>query len=371
VKTMRPQPLRLALLFGLFAVLFAGCSHLGRSGRANSLGSKQSAAGWSTASSDSSGQTDRMPADADTDAAPGPPKTSTAEGEFAMARLCERRGETEQAETVYHALLKKAPRDARIYHRLAVLAVQKGDFVNAEEHFRVALSLAPPTAELLSDAGYCYYLQQKLPQAEAILKEALKLEPTYATAANNLGLVLGAEGRYRESMELFRRSNTEAEAYANMAYVLAQRGEMARAEQTYIRALTLNSTMRAAAQAVLQINQRAKTQAKFAADNAAPASRGEPQGESDQGSEPTSVPNGVEAAVVLLPPPPASESRQASKPNTTPPDAAGQGPQIVGADATAMPVEPPTAEVVVEGAADSAKRSPSESVSGVVENRSN
>ena len=64
-------------------------------------------------------------------------------------------GRERTAKQSYRALLKKAPQDARLHHRLGVLAVQKGDFAEAEEHFRAAKSLAPPTAELLSDIGYC------------------------------------------------------------------------------------------------------------------------------------------------------------------------------------------------------------------------
>jgi Flp pilus assembly protein TadD len=205
------------------------------------------------------------------------------EGQFAMARLCERRGESEQAEQIYNALLQKVPQDARLHHRLGAMAMKKGDFVQAEERLRMARTLAPPTAELLSDIGYCCYLQQELPEAEEALKEALNLEPTCATAVNNLALVMGREGRFQESLDLFKRTNTEAEAYANLAYVLAQNGETAQAKSMYLRALTLDNTMRVAAQAMLQIEEREQVQAKLTSGRPEPPSVASPQ----QAAQPT------------------------------------------------------------------------------------
>jgi len=199
------------------------------------------------------------------------PQDASLDGQIALARLCERRGENEQAEGLYRALLKKAPRDPRPHHRLAVMAVQKNDLAQAEEHFRAARSLAPPSAELFSDLGYCYYLRHQLKEAEDILNQALKLEPNHAAAVNNLALVVGAQGRFDESLALFKRANSEAKAYANLAYVFAQHGELAWAEETYSRALTLDNKMRAAAQAMLQVAERRQAQERLASAAREPA----------------------------------------------------------------------------------------------------
>ena len=190
------------------------------------------------------------------------PGADLIEGQLALARLCERRGEVDQAEEYYNGLLKKTPQDARPHHRLAILAVQKGDFARAEEHYRVALAAAPNDVELLSDVGYTLYLQRRLPEAEACLRRALTLEPTHASATNNLALVVGTEGRFDEALMLFKRANPEAEAYANLAYVMAQNGQTARAQDTYLKALTLDQNLRVAAQAMLQVADRGQAQAQ-------------------------------------------------------------------------------------------------------------
>ncbi|MCR4414511.1 MAG: tetratricopeptide repeat protein, partial [Thermoguttaceae bacterium] len=124
--------------------------------------------------------------------------------QMAMARLCERRGEQDQAEAIYQGLVAKYPQDPTPHHRLGVLAVQKGKFAEAEAHFRTAERLAPPSADLLSDLGYMYYLQHRLPESEATLRQALVRDPQHMAATNNLALTVGAQGRFDEALTLFR-----------------------------------------------------------------------------------------------------------------------------------------------------------------------
>jgi Flp pilus assembly protein TadD len=286
--------------------------------------------------------------------------------EFALARLCERRGETKEAERIYRALLRWAPKDARLYHRLGMLAVQKGNFPQAEEHFRKAKSLAPPTVELLSDIGYCYYLQLRLPEAEKALGDALTLDPTNAAALNNLALVMGRERRFEEALDLFKRSNNEPEAYANLAYVLAQNGERGRAKQVYLHALTLDNSMRAAAQAMLQVGNHAPADLRVAAAGVRPLPTKSPDGKpgprlkkagpdavalpapspaNDPGGRPEAAGKGTD--VVLLDPPPTGESGR------RPDGAPASSPQAISGS-----VEPCSAEVVVESSPASAVASP-------------
>jgi Flp pilus assembly protein TadD len=251
---------KLRLCVGLCCAALSGCAGLKWTEDGGSLAAK-SADGSIAASMDSAPVASPGASSDSTSgsAKEGDPKADKLEGQFALARLCESRGEAKQAEQYYTALLKKAPKDARIHHRLGVLAMKKGDFARAEERFQAAKSLAPPSAEMLCDIGYCNYLQQKLTEAESAIEESLKLEPTNATALNNLALVRGRQRRYQEALELFKRTNKEAESYANMGYVFAQNGETEQAKQMYLRALTLDNKMKAAAEAILQIDRREKT----------------------------------------------------------------------------------------------------------------
>ncbi len=178
----------------------------------------------------------------------------------AFARLCERHGQTEQARQTYQSLLKTDPRMQTPLHRLAVMSARQGKFDEANQYFEKALAAGAPTAELLSDHGYCLYLEDRLPEAEQELRDAMTLDPQYKAAKVNLGLVLGQQERLGESFAAFKDAVGEAQAYANLAYVHAQRNDFQQAEMLYSRALSTNPEMRSAALALVQLNDAKKRQ---------------------------------------------------------------------------------------------------------------
>ncbi|MCL6504102.1 MAG: tetratricopeptide repeat protein [Pirellulales bacterium] len=187
---------------------------------------------------------------------PGPKSVGRAErreATLACARLCERHNDAAQARRIYQALIKENPKQVEPYHRLAVLAAKEGNFAEADAYFQKALAAGPATAELLSDMGYALYLQDRLAEAEKALRRAVELEPNYLAAHNNLGLVLGQQGKFEAAMTAFRKGGSEAQAHANLAYVHATRGELDLAEKQYSRALSLDQELRPAAEALLQV----------------------------------------------------------------------------------------------------------------------
>ena len=336
----------LALWLGLSGIAISGCANMKWPADAWPFHSEPAGAASSTPAPGPQQAPASAPApEAGPSVAPGGGPNGVLDNEIAMARLCERRGETDDARQMYCTLLKKFPQDPRLHHRLAVLAVQKSSFSEAEEHFRAARSRAPAGAELLNDMGYCCYLQGKFKEAEDLFRQALKADannPAAITmATNNLGLAVGAQGRLDESLSLFKRVNSEAEAFANLAYVLAQTGQGARAQQMYLRALTLDNTMRAAAQAMLQVAERSQAWAEVAAANrqpppatptAAPAVVGTlaPAGRPDPGPETPPAPVRSAEARSGLP----AANRQ---PPPAPPAAA---PAVVGTSAPASRPDP-------------------------------
>ena len=205
------------------------------------------------------------------------PKPSLGADQVALGRLCERSGEVEQARQLYQLVLKKNPQSAAAHHRLAVLACKQQQFEEADRHFQQALALEPNDANLLSDLGYALYLQNRLPEAEAQLRRAVEADPQLASAQNNLGLVLGQQRRYGESLAMFRRAGSEAEAYANLAFVHAQQGNLEPAEALYSQSLTHNNRLRPAAHGLLQVAQRKRLLQSRGLPNEAALAQGEPR----------------------------------------------------------------------------------------------
>lgn len=178
------------------------------------------------------------------------------EADFKLARILERRNQPQRAMQAYRVLLQHNPADARVYHRLGVIAAREGHLDQAEQYLKQAQQLGLHSADLLADLGYLYYLQHRLDVAEQYLQQALKADPGHKRAAVNLGLVLGSQGKFDQALAMFRRSGDDAAAYANLAYVCTQLGQMDRAIQYYDMALSLNKNLRPAAEALAQIGQR-------------------------------------------------------------------------------------------------------------------
>jgi len=190
---------------------------------------------------------------------------------YAEARILERRRDFATAERMYRELLVKNPQSRDCYHRLAVMASVQNKFDEANSLYQSALACGNPTADLWSDIGYCYYLQQQLPHADQALRQALAIEPQHRAALNNLALTVGESGNLDEAYRLFRQGNKESEAEANFAYLCAQCGDLQRAQHHYSRALSFDPEMRVAAQAMLQVTQRMQMAQQDAAFTAAKA----------------------------------------------------------------------------------------------------
>ncbi|MCH5374664.1 MAG: tetratricopeptide repeat protein, partial [Planctomycetes bacterium] len=94
----------------------------------------------------------------------------------AFARLHERRGEVKQAEEMYRQLSLKDPDMVEPNHRLGVIKAKQGDFEAANACFQAALNSDPHNVELLVDAGYAFYLQNRFNEAEQLYKEAWDFE---------------------------------------------------------------------------------------------------------------------------------------------------------------------------------------------------
>jgi Flp pilus assembly protein TadD len=174
---------------------------------------------------------------------------------YNMAQVAEREGQLRTAAEQYQALMAKDRKDHRYPHRLGVVQLRLGEHAEGVANLEHAAKLKPTDADVLNDLGFAYLEAGELKAAEEQFRAALSLNPNDKRAINNLGLCAGFDGRLEEAYQLFRRVGSEAEAQANVAYILVQRGEIPRALERYNRALTLNPELRPAAEALVQLAQ--------------------------------------------------------------------------------------------------------------------
>jgi len=231
--------------------------------------------------------------------------------QLSLARLTERHGQAEQARQIYKAILRDNPDNQTSYHRLAILSAEDGDMEGAAQNFEKAVVLGDPSSDLLRDYGYLLYLQHRLEDAERATRDALAKNGRNKAARNNLGLILGEQGRFDEALAEFRQGGGEAEAQANMAYAYTLVGDFASAEMHYHRALEIDTSLKPAAEGLIQLSELRKRRMSSARAELA-AAHG-PENFNSNASEST---RRLEAAVIgsirerQLPPRPQQGPRQ-------------------------------------------------------------
>src|SRR5690606_32125088 len=122
----------------------------------------------------------------------------------------------------------------------AVVADKQRRYREAQALYSEAIRLHGPDAELFNNLGYSFYLQGNLRKAEAAMLKAVALQPANPRFRNNLGMVYGHQGRHDLAMEQFRRAGSDADAYYNLAFVLASQDNVEGAKECFRRALAVD-----------------------------------------------------------------------------------------------------------------------------------
>lgn len=96
---------------------------------------------------------------------------------------------------------------------------QLGRHEEARRYYASALKIAPEEPSVLSNLGMSYVLSKDLPQAESVLRRAYQRGASDARVRQNLGLVIGLQGRFAEAEALVKADLPPDEAEANVAYL--------------------------------------------------------------------------------------------------------------------------------------------------------
>jgi Flp pilus assembly protein TadD len=161
-----------------------------------------------------------------------------ADVKIAYGRNLEKRGATDQAQTLYYEALKLDPDRADACARLGVLYDQQCKFDEANAWHHKAVTAQPKNADFHCNLGYSLYLQGGFTEAEQSLRQCLALAPEHARGHNNLGMILARTDRTQEALAEFRRAGcSEADAQINLAYALTLEGHEVEARASYERAL--------------------------------------------------------------------------------------------------------------------------------------
>lgn len=171
-----------------------------------------------------------------------------------FAKAHEREGDLPKAEETLRSMLKADPNDIDAKHRLGVILVRRARIQEGVELLEEAAASRPRDVAIRNDLGYAYLTDGKLEEAEVQFRAALDISPKHTQSINNLGLALSYQGRMQEAYSLFRQTMSEAEAFANLGYAHAQRGEVELAMERYSQALSRDPSLRSAADGIIQVS---------------------------------------------------------------------------------------------------------------------
>src|SRR5262249_26577421 len=114
--------------------------------------------------------------------------------------------------------------DAQFWENLALCQRELGQFDDAEQSLRTALSLRPFAPETLTSLGSILRSLLRHGEGQGVLRQALSMAPRHASAHFNLGNVLTDVGRLAEAETCFRQAiaiePANPRAYANLAVLL-------------------------------------------------------------------------------------------------------------------------------------------------------
>src|SRR5450631_3544994 len=96
---------------------------------------------------------------------------------------------------------------------------QLGRHDEARRYYASSLKIVPGEPSVLSNLGLSYVLSKDLPKAEEILRQAYASTRADARVRQNLGLVVGLQGRFAEAETIVKADLPEDEAAANVVYL--------------------------------------------------------------------------------------------------------------------------------------------------------
>ncbi|MFL6818792.1 MAG: tetratricopeptide repeat protein [Bradyrhizobium sp.] len=96
---------------------------------------------------------------------------------------------------------------------------QLGRHEEARRYYASALKIAPDEPSVLSNLGLSYVLSKDLARAEEVLRKAHASGKADARVRQNLGLVVGLQGRFGEAETIVKADLPAEEAAANVAYL--------------------------------------------------------------------------------------------------------------------------------------------------------
>ncbi len=130
------------------------------------------------------------------------------------------------------------------HYNLANVLVKKGKLEEGISHLREALQIDPTYASAHFNLGNALVSRGELGEAIEQYRQALQIDPAHIGARTNLGNALVAQGRLEEAMEQYQEALKirldVVQPHINLAHLLVRKGDLDEAIKHYRQALALS-----------------------------------------------------------------------------------------------------------------------------------
>ncbi|HMP16004.1 MAG TPA: tetratricopeptide repeat protein, partial [Gemmatales bacterium] len=165
---------------------------------------------------------------------------------LATAEELEKNGHYEQALTQYQLALQHQPKLPGVGKKIAACYATMQQFEQAVAHYQKELAAKPNDPDLLNDLGYTYYEMNDLVTAEKYLRQAIAARKDHQRAYGNLGLVLGKQQKWKESLEAFKKAGSPAMAQVHLSTMYLAAGKVEDAKRCCNIALGMDANLKPA-----------------------------------------------------------------------------------------------------------------------------
>jgi len=152
-------------------------------------------------------------------------------------------GQADQAEGLCRRVLANWPGQPDALHLLGLMAHAYGNLDGAIDYLREATRAPRAPAMYSSNLAEMCRQRRLLTEGENAARRAIQLDPTLASAWNNLGIILQEAGKFADSKHCLERVLTlqphNADAYNNLANTCKRLGLLAQAEKHWKKALAM------------------------------------------------------------------------------------------------------------------------------------
>lgn len=137
---------------------------------------------------------------------------------FNKAVELQRKGELQEAEVAYRAILSEAPNYAEAHANLGAVLIRLDKYEQAVQSYEAALKLAPQLSPILLNLGIAHFRKAQFEKAIEVLKKFLEASPSHEQAIQLMALSLVELSRDEEALPYLDQALAEAPNNSTLLY---------------------------------------------------------------------------------------------------------------------------------------------------------